>query len=259
MQAWEKLPTVSLHAHNLSLAYDDAFALNIEALQAEGSVIALIGHNGAGKSTFIKALLALVEPQSGSISVRDSRGRVLKPEDDMAFCPETGSVFADISVERYVQLWCRIKHRDAAYYRRAGAKYIERLFLTELLRKRGRELSKGQRRRVQTALGFMCDPKLFLFDEPFDGLDVQRTNELMELVEEERHQRAFLISSHRMDVMERLADLVIVLQQGKVMSLGPVERVCRDLAVPDAEGAPVTSLTDAMRMHLQHMVAGSSS
>jgi ABC-type multidrug transport system ATPase subunit len=243
---------VSLEARKLSVRYSDLVALEIPELAARGRIIAVLGHNGAGKSTLIKALLGLLVPHAGVLHVKDSEGTVLQPEGHMAFCPEEGAVFADISVEAYLRLWCRIKHSDPRYYTKAGAPYVERLSIVELLRKKGRELSKGQRRRVQTALGFMSDPRLFLFDEPFDGLDVQRTNDLMEIVEEERAKRAFLISSHRMDVMERLADLVVVLRNGSVASVGSVSAVCADLAQGVEKGAS-SSLTDAMRAHLQSM------
>ncbi len=243
---------VSLEAHDLSVRYTELVALEIPRLVAHGQIIAVLGHNGAGKSTLIKALLGLLIPHSGSLQVRDSDGLILRPEEHMAFCPENGAVFADISVESYLRLWCRIKHDNPRYYLKTGATYVERLSITQLLAKKGRELSKGQRRRVQTALGFMGDPRLFLFDEPFDGLDVQRTNDLMEIVEEERAKRAFLISSHRMDVMERLADLVLVLRNGSVASVGSVPEVCADLTHGLVDGSS-RSLTDAMRSHLQSM------
>lgn len=243
---------VSLEAHDLSVRYTDLVALEIPELVARGQIIAVLGHNGAGKSTLIKALLGLLIPHSGALQLRDATGMILRPEEHMAFCPENGAVFADISVESYLRLWCRIKHDDPRYYMKTGAAYVERLSISQLLTKKGRELSKGQRRRVQTALGFMSDPHLFLFDEPFDGLDVQRTNDLMEIVEEERANRAFLISSHRMDVMERLADLVIVLRSGSVASVGSVSQVCVDLTHGATGGSPC-SLTDAMRIHLQSM------
>lgn len=245
---------VILAIHNLSISYANQRVLQIHEARAQGRVLALIGHNGAGKSTLIKTILGLLEPSSGSVAVRDDRGNQLIPENDMAFCPENGAVFADIAVEEYLKLWCRIKHNDAAYYRGEGSRYMERLSVAPLLSKRGRELSKGQRRRVQTALGFMSDPRLFLFDEPFDGLDVQRTNELMEIVEEEREQRAFLISSHRMDVMERLADTILVLQEGGVRCLGSLTDVCGSL-MGGKEVARNPSLTDAMRFHLQRVAS----
>jgi len=241
---------VAIETNDLVVRYADLHALDINSLSASGGIIALLGHNGAGKSTLIKTILGLLEPQRGRIRVLGHNGDVLVPERDMAFCPETGAVFADISVERYLALWCRIKHGNGGYYRGAGSAYVERLALQPLLAKKGRELSKGQRRRVQTAIGFMSDPKLFLFDEPFDGLDVQRTNELMEIVNEERSKRSFLISSHRMDVMERLADDIIVLQDGRVRCEGTLPYVCSELMGIQAEKEHV-SLTDAMRCHLQ--------
>jgi len=245
-------PSVTIRAHDLVVRYSDQVALDVPQLECSGSVIALLGHNGAGKSTLLKTVLGLLEPLAGQVSFTKRDGSVLKPERDMSFCPENGAIFADISVERYLECWCRITRDDARYYRTAGSKYVELLSIPELLRKKGRELSKGQRRRVQTALGFMGDPSLFLFDEPFDGLDVQRTNDLMEIIEQERGKRSFMISSHRMDVMERIADKVIVLQHGEIACSGTVSEVCTSLAGMDDAGKPA-DLTDSMRAHLQRL------
>lgn len=240
---------MTISARDLDVRYANLIALNIPDLTISGQVIALLGHNGAGKSTFIKTILGLLDPRKGAVTL-SRNGNPIQPERDMAFCPENGSIFADITVERYLECWCRIAHNNARHYQQGGARYVERLSIPELFGKKGRELSKGQRRRVQTALGFMSNPSIFLFDEPFDGLDVQRTNDLMEIVEEERQHRAFLISSHRMDVMERLADSVIVLQNGTVACSGSVTEVCRHLA-HSPSGNTTVDLTDAMRIHLQ--------
>lgn len=242
--------SITITADALDVRYSNLVALSIPKLSVSGRVIALLGHNGAGKSTFIKTLLGLLEPTSGRVFLSREDGSLLRPDRDMAFCPENGAIFADITVERYLQCWCRITRNQASYYRRDGAKYVERLSITELLHKKGKQLSKGQRRRVQTALGFMGNPHLFLFDEPFDGLDVQRTNDLMEIVDEERTHRSFLISSHRMDVMERLSDAVIVLQHGRIACTGNVSEVCRLLANTQ-QGEACVDLTDAMQRHLQ--------
>ncbi|WKZ57765.1 MAG: ABC transporter ATP-binding protein [Bdellovibrionota bacterium] len=223
-----------LHAdiENLVIQYDEGFRLRCADLHLKGHVFAILGHNGAGKSTFIKATLGLLQPLHGSLRFTyhdDGVSIPLLPERHMAFCPENGAVFADISVESYIQLWCRIKHGNAAYYKQDGSRYIEQLHIAPLMRKLGRELSKGQRRRVQTAIGFLLEPKLFLFDEPFDGLDVQRTSELADLMSTESARMAVILSSHRMDVVERLADTVIVLREGQIEAAGPTQEVAAQL------------------------------
>lgn len=213
-----------LRAKDLTVSYDNEFQLQISDLEIPGRVFGLIGHNGAGKSTLIKALLDVLEPSTGSIVIQKG-ARSLSPTRDFAFCPETGSVFGDISVEQYLRLWCRIMHKDPSYYRHEASHILELLEVGPLLQRKGRELSKGQRRRVQTAVGFLLHPQFFLFDEPFDGLDVMRTAELSDIILHERERRGFLISSHRMDVIERACDAVVVLQEGRVVSAGPVSFV----------------------------------
>lgn len=245
-----KNPCVTITGRELSVKYAHFEAFSAKNLKISGNVIAVIGHNGAGKSTFIKTILGLLTPTKGTFAVMHNEGNeltALKPDQHMAFCPENGSVFADISVERYLELWCRIRHHNPRYYLTTGIDYVELLDIAPLLKRKGRELSKGQRRRVQTALGFMLDPKLFLVDEPFDGLDVSRTNQLMEIVEAEKEKRCFIVSSHRMDVVERISDTVAVLRKGEIQAIGNVSEVCTALLGNGTNG----TLTDAMRVALQ--------
>lgn len=228
-------PVVSFELKNLEVAYEKQVALRCEDACFTGNIHALIGHNGAGKSTFLKTILGLLLPKNGSIEVNfttdGTRYDKLKPEESIAYCPESGSVFSDITVRQYVELWCRLKTRDPKYYKSSeGMEVMEYLDMEPLMGKLGRELSKGQRRRVQTAIGFLISPKLFLIDEPFDGLDVQRTHRLTSLIRLFSQKMTFVVSSHRMDVMERLADFVIVFYRGRLRASGSVSEVTESLA-----------------------------
>lgn len=245
--------SVEVSANNLVVGYGNTFSLNIPKLSITGRIIALIGHNGSGKSTLLKAILRLLVPVQGEIKVQQHHGQKVveyTPERHMAFSPETGAVFNDIPVESYLKLWCRIKLGDATSYRRQGRHYLERLHIVPLLSRLGRELSKGERRRVQTTVGFLIQPRLFLFDEPFDGLDLRQASDLAQIIREESEKRCFLISSHQMPVLETLADAAIVLEQGTVRAAGSVSEVCASLVNGAAGGKEVSSLLAAMNYHL---------
>jgi ABC-2 type transport system ATP-binding protein len=236
---------VRLSARNLRVEYSGLTALDIPQLEVSGNIIGVVGHNGAGKSTFIKALLEVLKPTAGQLEVSEHLGGSetrLRPDEHMALCPETGSVFLDISVEEYIKLWCRFKQKSNRYYLQDGAWIMEALNVTQLFKKRGCELSKGQRRRVQTAIGFLMNPRFFLYDEPFDGLDVQKSNELVEIMQSRASAMSFLVSSHRMDVVERLADYLIVLRSGTVFAAGTVDEVVRALS---GESTVITSMCDS--------------
>ena len=220
---------IQLRAQDVDIAYGETQALTGVNFDLTASVIAVVGHNGSGKSTLIKGLLGLLVPKRGRLEVL-SDGERVQPDEGMAFCPEEGSVFKDISVEQYIQLWCRLKHHDGRYYLGEGARFIELLSIEELLKRKGSELSKGQKRRVQMCVGFIAEPDLLLFDEPFDGLDVQQTSHLESIIARESQKHAFLLSSHRMPVVERVADYVIVLDRGKICAQGQPTEVAETLA-----------------------------
>ena len=226
------LAPVELRAKSLFVGYGDTLALRVPELSVRGRVIAIIGHNGSGKSTFMKTLLDLLIPKAGTLEALfygENGMEKLVPKHHMAFSPESGAVFSDLSVEAYIKLWCRIKTNDARYYLNDGAKFIEELGVSHLLSRLGRALSKGERRRVQTAIGFLTQPRLFLLDEPFSGLDVRQASELARIFRQESKSTAMFIASHRMDLVEQLADSVIVLQKGEVVFAGSVTEVCEQM------------------------------
>ncbi len=226
---------ISLQAQNLIVGYQRYnVALSIPELNLTGKCIGLLGHNGSGKSTFFKTLLALLQPRTGGlVASMGDPSAALSPQRDMAFCPEAGSVFLDVSVNEYLSFWGRIRLGDPMAHRTiANQALLGELGVLPLLKKLGRELSKGQRRRVHAAVGFLVYPKLFLFDEPFDGLDIRHASALVSCIERANERTAFIISSHRIDIVERLCDSAIVLRDGRVIAAGSLNDVTHALGGP---------------------------
>jgi len=199
---------VTIVADSIDVCYDRSVAIQGLSTKVSGRVIGLIGPNGSGKSTLMKALLGLLPPARGTLRA-EIGDQILQPVGDMAFCPENGAVFSDIPVASYLELWCSLRCGDRNEYRLGGRGIVQQLEVEPLLSKLGRELSKGQRRRVQIAVALLARPKLVLLDEPFDGLDTTQSAHLEGVIRD--HAAAFLISSHRMEVLQRLADDVIAL------------------------------------------------
>lgn len=214
----QSLP-VEIKARDLRVRFGAVQALALPDLSVSGRIIALIGENGAGKSTFMKALLGLTPIEHGELYATQGGQRLLI-ERDVAFCPEHGAVIADVSVESYLSLWCRLRWGRADYFKRDGAWVMEALLLEPLLTRLGRELSKGERRRVQIGVGFLMRPKLFLLDEPFDGLDLVQTERLVRLVRVVGKTTNMLISSHRLDVLSDLTADGLLLVKGGGYALG---------------------------------------
>ena len=199
---------VRIAASDLEVCYDRNIAIQQLSFDVSGRVIGLIGPNGAGKSTLMKTLLGLLVPRHGFIAATQ-QGATLRPVGDMAFCPENGAVFADIPVRSYLELWCTLTLGDRNYFRTDGAEIVERMEVSPLIDRFGRELSKGQRRRVQIAVALLARPKLVLLDEPFDGLDTEQSAHLEGVIRE--FPAAFFISSHRLEVLQRLTDAFVAL------------------------------------------------
>lgn len=222
---------ITLQADNFNVRYDSAIALRALSFKITGGVIGIVGQNGAGKSTLIRSILGLTPKTSGQLIVQDQETQTsLLAESDMIFCPEIGSVFSDVLVGDYLKFWCRLKLKDPHYHQNGGKALLQQLDVEPLLSKRGRELSKGQKRRVQTAVAFLLDSKLLLFDEPFDGLDLEHSSELIQIIKQRSDSQAFILSSHRMDILEELADSIIVLHAGQLAAAGDLPSVCTQLA-----------------------------
>ena len=208
---------------NLSKHYNSIPALRAVSFAAHtGEAIALWGENGAGKSTLFKAILGLIEYQ-GDIRVQGQDGRKAGKAARRAigYVPQE-VLLSDWHVEATLHFFCRLKKADAN--RIPGL--LQKLGLTEHAQKSVPALSGGLRQRLALALALLADPPVLLLDEPTANLDTQARWDYLALLAELRAEgKTILFASHRLEEVEALADRVLLLQQGEMIGLIPVDEL----------------------------------
>lgn len=185
-----------------------------------------LGPNGAGKTTTIKMLMGLAQPDAGSITVLglplpekslEVRRQIgLVPDDSLLFDYLTGLEYLEFIGRLYGIARPRAKER--------GGELLALFELDENKRKLIGEYSKGMRKRIAMAAALIHRPSLFLMDEPFEGVDAVGARLMKDiLLEQVRHGATVFLTSHVLEVVERLCDRVAIIHRGKIVVEGTME------------------------------------
>ncbi|RUS45917.1 ABC transporter ATP-binding protein [Cohnella sp. AR92] len=195
-----------------------------------GQMTGLIGLNGAGKSTTIKHILGLMLPHSGEVRVA---GVKLEEDRDRfrsscAYVPEQPSLFPNLTVAEHLRWTAMAYGLDEQEAERRTAKLAETFRMDKAMGNLPDTLSKGMKQKVMLMNALLVSPPLLIIDEPFLGLDPLATRALTGALDEARSQgSAILLSSHILPALERRADHLIVLHQGRIIASGTPENVKR--------------------------------
>lgn len=201
----------------LTKKYSSVFTLGeINLTIPKGEIIGLIGENGAGKTTFIKSLLGIVNPSSGSVKIFDKELTTNELEikenigvvlDNMFFPEIMNAHDIEISMQGIFKNW------DSSLFH----KYLTDFNLPE--NQPLKSLSKGMRKKLEIAVALSHHPKLLILDEPTSGLDPVVRNEILDIflnfIQDEEH--TILLSTHITSDLEHIADEIIFIDKGKVI------------------------------------------
>ena len=206
-----------------------------------GEIYALLGPNGAGKTTTIRMIMGMLYPDEGEIALwgqppRQARARV-------GYLPEARGLYRNARVNELLTYLGALKGLPVAKARQNAEKWLARFDLTAWAHRKVHELSHGMQQKVQLAAALLPDPPLLIFDEPFQGLDPVNVQMVKQLIAELREEgRTVLLSSHQLHQVERLADRIALIHQGRIVESGPLnalrQRYARgEIAVTLAAGA----------------------
>jgi ABC-type multidrug transport system ATPase subunit len=184
-----------------------------------GEVYSLIGANGAGKSTLFRMVVGLTEADEGTVKVcgEDVRRKPLAAKRRLGYLPEELYFYQRLTGREYLRLVAGLKGAGAE----AAEREAEFFELRAVADKWVGGYSLGMRKKLGLAAAFLGEPRVLVLDEPLNGLDVEMMRRLRERVAAERDAgRAFLVSSHVMSFVERVADRVGVMRGGVLAAEG---------------------------------------
>ncbi len=214
-------PVVSVHG--LVKKFGQFRALDgLDLTVSPGEVHGFLGPNGAGKSTTLRALLGLLRTDEGTASVfgLDPWSDAVEIHRRLAYVPGDVALWPNLSGGETVDLLIRMRDRDPATSRRA--ELLERFELDPT--KKGRAYSKGNRQKVALVAAFATDAELLILDEPTSGLDPLMEEVFNQCVAERMAVGAtVLLSSHILSEVERLADRVTIIREGRCVETGTLE------------------------------------
>ena len=216
-----------LVADKLGRYYGQVVGLNDLSTEIQGGVVGLVGPNGAGKSTLLKLLAGEIRPSRGTIRVLDVdpfANRELYRR--LGFCPQQDALYEDLTGLDVVRLLLRLGGFAPREARERAELALERLSLTEVMRRRVGTYSKGMRQRVRIAQAIAHDPEFLVLDEPMTGLDPLGRREVLDLLRElGANGTHVLLSSHVLHEVENLTDEILLLHRGRLLAKGALRDV----------------------------------
>ena len=188
-----------------------------------GKVVGFLGPNGAGKTTTMRAVFGLTDLNGGTVRWRGA------PVDQAArrrfgYMPEERGLYPGMLVGEQVQYLARLHGMAAPAAARGAQDWLERLGVADRIASRVDSLSHGNQQRVQLAAALVHDPELLVLDEPLAGLDPAGIEAIGEvLVDQARQGRCVLFSSHQLDLVEDLCEIVTIIDHGRLVVTGAVD------------------------------------
>ena len=220
----------AIQTEHLSKRYKNILAVDALDLAVEqGELFALLGVNGAGKTTAIKMLSCLTRPSSGEAwldgkSILSQTGEV---KQRIGVSPQETAVAPNLTAEENLLLMCGVHGFSKEKSRQKAAELAAQLGLAPILHRRAGKLSGGWQRRLSIAMALVSQPEILFLDEPTLGLDVLARSDLWDTVRSLKGRITIVLTTHDLEEAEALSDRVGVMKDGRLLALGTPEELKR--------------------------------
>lgn len=215
-----------LEVKNLVKKFDKNIAVNnISFNVTEGRIFGLLGRNGAGKSTIFRIILNIFKPDSGEI-LYNGKKISHKITDKIGYLPEEGSLIPSYTVLEQFVYYGILKSMSEEEVKKQAIYWLERFNILDYADRKIKELSKGNRQKIQFIIAVLHNPDLLILDEPFSGLDPVSVEEFKKMVLEQKEKgKVIIFSSHRMEHVEQLCDDILLMDKGNEILKGNLQEI----------------------------------
>jgi len=218
-----------IELHNLAKSFGAVRAVQDVSFRAEdGRITGLLGPNGAGKTTTLRMLYTLLKPERGRIAI-DGVDALAQPEEArrrLAVLPDSRGLYKRLTARENIEYFGRLQGLDEATLRQRTDRLIAELELGDVEHRQADGFSQGQRVKTAIARALVHGPQNLLLDEPTNGLDVMATRAMRELLRRLRAEgRCIVFSSHIMQEVASLCDVIVVVAHGRVVARGTPDEI----------------------------------
>lgn len=210
---------------HVSVYYDDFCALHDITMKAQpGDFIALMGANGAGKSTFLNTLMGHLPPKEGTVDFNEAYISVDNPMASIGFSSQKVIMDWYLNVWDNVYLGAALAGMNGKQAKVMTRKALERVSLAQKMKSSTSDLSGGQQQRVQIGRAIVHEPFLYILDEPTTGLDVEIAERFFAFLQEEHQKgKTIIVSSHDLYLLQKYCNKLLYIEKKRIQYFGPMK------------------------------------
>lgn len=217
--------------------HDIAFSIE------KGELVALIGANGAGKSTTIKTMLGLLVNMNGEISFGEKKN-------PYAYVPEHPTYYDYLTLWEHIELLMAARENEGGSWERKAEELLHMFRMDKHKHEYLSNFSKGMKQKSMLILAFLTEPDFYIIDEPFIGLDPVATKEFLSYLYKEKERGAgILLCTHVLDTAERICERFLLISQGTLVADGHLESIQKLAEMP---GSSLLDCFDVIVRREQH-------
>ena len=193
---------------------------NFSLVMKKGECVALLGHNGAGKSTMLGIVTGRLDGDGGLLIVDR---KVIDPDyihQHLGFCPQFDMLFEGMTVYEHLDFYYGLRGENVYSHWEEMKGRIDSFRMTGALNRRSENLSGGMKRRLSVLIATLGDPEIVLMDEPTTGMDPVNRRFVWKFLSNYKANRQLLLSSHSMEEAETIGDRIIIVRSGDVVAVG---------------------------------------